>query len=433
MPSSAATRRHHASSRRRLRALAGALSTAAPVGGDSDSAEQLPTHRNPSLVVHDVPGTQGGQGSGTTLAGWMLPALRREHFRTPEFGHQNINMRASNVLELTPNADARIALNEKVAKATSHECFCGMVVLRGNEVLFEKYHDDFSASTPHSMQSITKTTVNLMVGKLVEEGKLDLSAQIKDIIPECGSGYADATLQNVMDMSVTNTFLEGYADDYNDASVATGYSRQEVGLGWRLPPVGERRFGMREFVAAIEAPKTEDAGSSGYKSPNNDLMAWVAEKVSGNSVAAHLQDIVEAAGLEGSLHCACDVDWVPITSGGGFMTNRDLARYGQLLCRRGVGVDGSIVGSGAFLDESRKPPPSTEDVFEGGTNKTTGWYHNQMMSNGRYIGHGGFGGQWMAADEESGCSISFFSVFNAEGGVDVNTQQMSEEIFEMLR
>ena len=267
----------------------------------------------------------------------------------------------------------------------------------------------------------------------VEEGKLDLSAKVKDIIPECSTGYADATLQNVMDMSVSNMFLEGYADDYVDSSVATGYSRQEVGLGWRLPPPGERRFGMREFVAAIEAPTADETGSSGYKSPNNDLMAWVAEKVSGRSVAAHLQDIVEAAGLEGSMHIACDVNWVPITSGGGFMTNRDLARYGQLLVRRGVGVDGSIVGSGAFLDESRTPPPAMQDVFEGGTSKTTGWYHNQMQSNGKCVGHGGFGGQWMAADEESGCSVSFFSVFNAKGSVDVDTQAMSEEIFQMFR
>jgi CubicO group peptidase (beta-lactamase class C family) len=471
------------SSSRRLRALATAVvPTAAgdePDGGPGPDA--LPTYRNPSLVVHDVPGTQGGQGSGSTLGGWMMPDVRRAHFRMPQFGHQNINMRATNVLELTAAPDERIAALEKVAAATTHECFCGMVVLRGSEIVFESYHEDFDGDTAHSMQSITKSTVNLIVGKLVEEGKLSLDARVKDIIPECGSGYADATLQNVMDMSVKNMFLEGYADDYNDASVATGYSRQEIGLGWRLPPLGEeRRIGMREFVAAIEAPKTEEAGTSGYKSPNNDLMAWVAEKVSGKSIAAHLQvrldsirsalpdsrclfslastyhicmhrarthsptspnintavctqDIVEAAGLEGSMHCACDVDWVPILSGGGFMTTRDLARYGQLFCRRGAGVDGSVVGSGAFLDETRNPPLSMQDVFEGGAVKVAGWYHNQMQSNGKYVGHGGFGGQWLAADEASGCSVSFYSVFNANGGVDVNTQEMSEEIFQLFR
>ena len=84
---------------------------------------------------------------------------------------------------------------------------------------------------------VTQTTINLMVGRLVEEGRLDLSRKVSEIVPEMGDGYRDATLQQVLDMVVTNMFVEGYADDYLDASVATGYSRQEVGLGWRLAPV----------------------------------------------------------------------------------------------------------------------------------------------------------------------------------------------------
>ena len=84
---------------------------------------------------------------------------------------------------------------------------------------------------------VAQTTINLMVGRLVEEGRLDLSRRISEIVPEMGDGYRDATLQQVLDMVVTNMFVEGYADDYLDASVATGYSRQEVGLGWRLAPV----------------------------------------------------------------------------------------------------------------------------------------------------------------------------------------------------
>jgi len=44
----------------------------------------------------------------------------------------------------------------------------------------------------------------------------------------------------------------------------------------------------------------------------------VVERVSGRSLASLLQEIVEAAGLEQSFHCACDKDFVPITSGGGY-------------------------------------------------------------------------------------------------------------------
>ena len=222
----------HHSATVRLRAHATALHCAGRAV-DTAAAPTLPTHPNPSLVVHELE-------NSTTLGGWMLPDVRRKHFRTPEFGHQNINMRSSSVLELTLAPDERISGMEWVRDATSHECFCGMVVLRNNEVLFERYHDDFCAETPHSMQSITKTTINLMVGKLLDEGRLSLDTLVKEVVPEMDSGYADAPLQRVLDMTVSNMFKEGYGDDYWDRSVSAGYSRQEIGLGWRLPPPGDQ-------------------------------------------------------------------------------------------------------------------------------------------------------------------------------------------------
>ena len=36
-----------------------------------------------------------------------------------------------------------------------------------------------------------------------------------------------------------------------------------------------------------------------------------------------------------------------------------------------------------------------------------------MQSNGSWVGHGGFGGQWMAADQDSGCSLAFYFVRHA--------------------
>ena len=93
-------------------------------------------------------------------------------------------------------------------------------------------------------------------------------------------------------------------------------------------------------------------------------------------------------------------------------------------------------------------------------------YHNAMQSNGSWVGHGGFGGQWMAADQDSGCSLAFYSVrapgtrsnlmscfapqrkasvrlakrcgvavqvFNSEGGVPVDLAAMSTEIFGLFK
>jgi CubicO group peptidase (beta-lactamase class C family) len=158
---------------------------------------------------------------------------------------------------------------------------------------------------------------------------LSLEAPVKSIVPEVSSGYAEATVQQVLDMVVTNNFSEGYDDNaYSPeppAGSKMGYSRQEISMGWRLAPIGEARpRTMQDFISRIEL--TEDS-DSGYKSTNNDLLGWIAEKVTGQSLRELLSAVVAGAGLEGSFHCGCDASFFPICSGAGFMTARDLCRY----------------------------------------------------------------------------------------------------------
>ena len=56
-----------------------------------------------------------------------------------------------------------------------------------------------------------------------------------------------------------------------------------------------------------------------------------------------------------------------------------------------------------------------------------------MQTNGEWIGHGGFGGQWMAAHPETGMSLAFFSVFADDGGVDgALLTKMTSDIADIL-
>ena len=85
----------------------------------------------------------------------------------------------------------------------------------------------------------------------------------------------------------------------------------------------------------------------------------------------------------------------------------------------------------AALDARPPALASAEPGGTGGSEDAAVWYKNQLMSNGRWVGHGGFGGQWMAADPQTETSIAFFSVFDDEGGVGSLTQ-MTDEIFALL-
>jgi hypothetical protein len=57
-------------------------------------------------------------------------------------------------------------------------------------------------------------------------------------------------------------------------------------------------------------------------------------------------------------------------------------------------------------------------------------YSNQTNTNGRWLGHGGYGGQYMLADLETGVVGVFFSVLENH---DAHDAAYSVEIIDMLQ
>ncbi len=167
--------------------------------------------------------------------GWNQPDGRRRAFHNMHTVFRySLGIRAPEVLRLGKVVDRRIGDLASVRRLTGTTYFSGMVAVRGGDVLFERYAPDFGPHQPHSVQSITKTTMNLVVGLLVERGKIDLAREVRHYLPDIGSGYA-AAVQDVLDMNVINDYSEDYSDPL--ASVFL----QEVAMGWRLPGPGVLR------------------------------------------------------------------------------------------------------------------------------------------------------------------------------------------------
>ena len=359
------------------------------MGQQPTEMSSILTIPNPDLVVVD-----GNKGH------WNQADHRRYGFHNLyRVARYCMSFRAARVMPLEKRMDLRIAELEAVRHFTSLPWFSAMIVIRGHDILFERYAPDFGPNSPHSIQSITKTTMNLVVGQLVEHGILDLSRPIGHYIPEIGSGYADSTLQQVLNMDVVNEYSEDFADPQ-----AT-YYRHEEAMGWRLPRDPEHEETQRRFIARIEsADTTNRSGHVQYKDANADLLGWVAECASGRPLRSFLADIVDAAGLEGAFHITTDREGFPTISGGACLTARDLARYFSIFVRRGRGVCGTTVGSATFIEQtllsgvSRAPPID--------------WirYSNHTMVNGRALGHSGWGGQYAVANLDTGTIGVFFSV-----------------------
>jgi CubicO group peptidase (beta-lactamase class C family) len=357
------------------------------------------TYPNPDLAL-----------LGDNKPGWNQPARRRDGFhhlhRVARYG---LTFRARNVLRLETRAELAIATRDDVRALTALPWFSAMVVARGPYVLFERYAPDFGPDRPHSIQSITKTMLNLIVGRLVEEGRIDPSRPVGEYLPEIGSGYATAAVQQVLDMDVANDYTEDYAD-----TASTVFAHEEA-MGLRLPADPAAEMTMRGFLPTITSSDTANrTGQAQYKSANTDVLAWVAERAGGRPLRSFLADITDAAGFEGALHITTDRDGVPTMDGGASLTARDLARLALLFVRRGAGAAGGSVGSAAFIDATRgrgvpMPPPRE-------------WlrYSNQTNTDGRFLGHGGYGGQYMVADLTSGTVGVFFSVLEDKDAYDAS-------------
>lgn len=318
------------------------------------------------------------------------------------------SFRAADVLSLHRDTDVALAARPDVAQLTGLPFFSAMVVLRGDRVLFERYAPDFGPDQPHSIMSLSKTTMMLIIGRLVAEGRIDLAAPVDRYLPWVGPGYATASVQDVLNMNVDNDYVEDYADPLCTAFL------HEAATGLRLPGPGQAERTSKQFLATVGlAPGRSDtvnaAGLCMYRSANTDILAAIAEAV-GGPLAARLADIADAAGLEGSLHVATDRSGFPCLNGGLCLTARDLARYGLLLARGGIGVAGQAVGDPAFLQATltggvAMPAPRSHLR-----------YSNQTNTDGRWIGHGGYGGQYLVADPVTGTAAVFLSVLdNADG------------------
>ena len=119
-------------------------------------------------------------------------------------------MRSDLVLKLKINYKKKIGVKPLVKRLTNNKSFCSLIVGNSQNVLFEKYAKDFSYSQPQTIMSITKMFANLFVGELLKNKKINLHKNVSYYLPKIGSGYANAKVQDILNMNVVNAYTEDY-------------------------------------------------------------------------------------------------------------------------------------------------------------------------------------------------------------------------------
>ena len=345
---------------------------------------------------------------------WYLPEHRRNGYRNlHKINRYGLLLRSDLVLSLAENYNYNIEKICSVQKMINHKYFCSLIVGKKQEIIYEKYAKDFSKNTPQTIMSITKMFLNLFIGELLEDKKINLNDKISSYLPNIGSGYASATIQEVLDMNLINSYSEDYNDPYTSSFL------HEPVCGWRLPNILGDVMSQEEYLNNIEAKKNKDikntSNLSHYKSANTDVLGVLVEKISGKPLRDWFLKVVEAAGFEDALYMGTDRFGMPWISGGACLISRDFLRYGLLFSRKGKGVNNRKVGSEKFINDTLKNKGTkymelSKDKFL--------YYSNSTMKSENWIGHSGLGGQFLAINLKTGIVASYFSVIDTKSGTD---------------
>jgi len=203
----------------------------------------------------------------------------------------------------------------------------GIVVLHRGKIVYEKYFGVFTPMKQHWAMSVTKSIVGTLAAMLAQEGKIDPAAPVTKYIPELkDTAYGDATVRQVMDMTIGVKYSEVYSDPKAEV---WDYAR----AGGLLPsaPAYQGPHTFYEFLVTLKKEGNHDEAFA-YKTCNAEVLAWILKRASGKSLAALTSEKIWAK-LGAENDAFYQVDSIGGESGGaGLNTSlRDLARFGEML------------------------------------------------------------------------------------------------------
>ena len=289
---------------------------------------RFPTHRYAYSHMREfLPSARVGRGSGPL---WDLPVALRDDLDTLRFTALDDGREVSWAQSLTANFTD------------------GIVVLHRGAIVYERYFGVTRRDTPHIAFSVTKSFVGTLAEMLVAEGRLDPAAPIGDLIPELrGSGFADATLRQVMDMTTALDFSE----EYTDPGSGIGAMSNALGLTPRAPGYA----GAADVYAFL--PTIAKAGEHGerftYRTCNTEVLGWLVARTTGQRLDRVLSErIWQPLGMEQDADFLIDSTGMPFAGGGLNPVLRDMARFGELM-RLGGQANGSCIVPAAAIESIR--------------------------------------------------------------------------------
>lgn len=234
----------------------------------------------------------------------------------------------------------------------------GLLVLKGQEILLERYALGADRDTRFISFSMGKSVISTLVGLAVADGKIrSVKDPIITYLPEVkGGAYEAATIEDVLNMSSGTAFDEGYADP-------------KSGIARFIGVFAANQGGLYDFARQI--PSARPPGQSfNYASADTEVLGMLVRRVTGEPVSDYLSRKVWAPmGAEADARWVLDAPGAAgqeVAAGGVLARLRDYGRFGLLFARSGELNGQRIVPAAWAADATRAHRPNLEPGKLGG-------------------------------------------------------------------
>ena len=242
--------------------------------------------------------------------------------------------------------------NQSIDEIAKNWFIDGLLILKDGNIVFEKYYGHLTEEKPHLMNSISKSVVGLLAGKLEERGLIDLSKSVSHYIPALAkSGWGPDSLRLLLDMKDGSDYTEDYAD------FSTTFRIQDCSVSWTdddycpdNPPIG----GYKYFPTV--GRDTTKLGKFNYRSGSTDVLGWVLEEASGQPLAKLISEYLwKPMGAEYDAFITVDESGFALGSRGMNSALRDLGRLGLLVMNKGMAFDQQVIPAEFIKDLHTQP------------------------------------------------------------------------------
>jgi len=250
----------------------------------------------------------------------------------------------------------------------------GIAVLHRGTLVYERYFNRMTQRTLHLSQSMAKSVTSAVAGILVGRGLLDPEEKITSYLPELKeTAWNGASLRHTLDMVSGVRYIEDYEALDSDIAVT------DVASGWRTPQQDIPTFAcIWDQIISLKQTARPHGERFEYRSIETDVLAHCMERVTGTRFAELTShELWQPLGTEESACFTVDGIGYPLADGGFNATLRDYARFGQMLCNKGVANGSQIVPAewinDTFAADSSLFNEPYTDSFKNGAYRNQFW------------------------------------------------------------